>query len=116
MSRQMIDPSIIVEVANALYVVEEKLDAAIQEAAQFTAQLIDARLRAGVSVYICQGALESTSGAVAVLTQARRELVKAHTHLREDQLRLGMRNVMIGPGRTRRRRLQAAASRQRRRT
>ena len=97
MSRQMIDPAIIIEVANALYAVEEKVDAAMQEAAYFTAQLIEARQRAGVSVMICQDALESASGAVAGLAQVRREMVKTHGHLHNDQLRLGMRHVMVGP-------------------
>lgn len=97
MSRQTVDPAIVIEVANALYALEEKVDAAMQEAARFTAQLVEARIRSGVSIMVGQEALESASGAVAVLAQVRREMVKTHGHLHNDQLRLGLRHVMTGP-------------------
>lgn len=93
---RMMDAELAQEVANGLFAVEEKLDAAMQEAARFTAQLVEARMKAGLSVMIGQDAMETASAAVGVMAQARRELVKTHAHLADDQLRLGLRTVRMG--------------------
>jgi len=97
MPRPMIDPSVVIELTHALRAVEDKVDAAMQEAASFTSQLIEARLRTGVPVHYCQAALESASLALAELAQARRSMIKTHDHMYADQLRLGMRHVNITP-------------------
>lgn len=96
MIRRAINPEIAQEVADSLFSVEEKLDAAMQETARFTAQLVEVRAKAGLSVMIGQDALEGASAAMVALAQVRRELVKTHGHLADDQLRLGIRTTRMG--------------------
>jgi len=100
MPRPTVDAAIAIEIGLALHAVEEKFDAAMQETARFTAQLLEARQRAGLSAVIGQDVLESVTASLGVLTQARRDLVRTHNQLAVHQRRVGLGHVMISPTET----------------
>ena len=85
------------KVADQLFVAEKAIEAALKETAQLAVMLPDARIEANVSAVVGQAAFEGASGAIALLTQARRSIIDTHHGLAEVRDQIGMGAVAFGP-------------------
>jgi hypothetical protein len=83
-------------VANKLFATEAAVDAAMVEAMEMMAELIQARKDLGLSPTVANGATAKLGDAVAALTAARTAVVDAHAQLDEVRLRIGIRTKLIG--------------------
>jgi hypothetical protein len=81
-------------VATKLFATENAVDAAILEASQLLAGLIEARNDIGFSAVLGDAAFGKVSVAIAALTESRRAMVEAHGELNDAKLRLGIRTKM----------------------
>lgn len=85
-------------VATKLFATENAVDAAILEASQLLASLVEARNEIGVSAVLGQEAFTKVSVALTALTEGRQAMVEAHHAMNEAKLRLGIRTRMEGTG------------------
>jgi hypothetical protein len=85
-------------VATKLFATENAVDAAILEASQLLAGLIEARNEIGFSAVLGGEAVSKVSLALSALSDSRRAMVEAHNELNEAKLRLGVRTRMFGTG------------------
>ncbi|WP_249138048.1 hypothetical protein [Phenylobacterium montanum] len=85
-------------VANKLFATENAVDAAILEASQLLAGMIEARQEIGFSAVLGSDAAAKIGVALNALTEARAAVVASHNELAEAKLRLGIRTRMIGSG------------------
>ena len=85
-------------VANQLFSTENSVDAAILEASQLMAALIEARQEMGVAATLGTAAVSKIAVAMSALTAAREACVEAHNELAEVKLRIGVRTKMVGTG------------------
>ncbi len=83
-------------VANKLFATESAVDAAMVEAMEMMAELIQARKDLGLSPTVANGATAKLGDALAALTTARTAVVEAHAQLDEVRLRIGIRTKLIG--------------------
>jgi len=86
------------QVATKLFATENAVDAAILEASQLLAGLIEARTDIGFSAVLGTEAFSKVSLALSHLTDTRRAMVEAHHELNDAKLRLGIRTKMVGTG------------------
>ncbi len=84
------------KVAASLFAYEEAMDLVLQRAAELNAALPAARAEAGVSAIFGQDAMISASRSLALLVEARREMVTAHQQLDEVKIQLGLREMGFG--------------------
>ncbi len=85
-------------VANRLFATENAVDAAILEASQLMASLVEARHEIGFAATLGAASFSKVSAAMAALTDARQAMVDAHHEMNEAKLRLGVRTKMSGTG------------------
>lgn len=85
-------------VAEHLFAAELALDEAIRQAAALAGALPAARIDSGLSAVVAQEAFSGAGRAIAVLTEARAELVRTHGALAEAKDKVGLRNVAISGG------------------
>ena len=85
-------------VATKLFATENAVDAAILEASQLLAGLIEARNEIGFSAVLGTEAVSKVSLALSALSESRRAMVDAHNELNDAKLRLGIRTRMDGTG------------------
>jgi hypothetical protein len=85
-------------VATKLFATENAVDAAILEASQLLAGLIEARTEIGFSAVLGDAAIGKVTVAISALSDSRRAMVEAHGELNDAKLRLGVRTKMIGTG------------------
>ena len=85
-------------VATKLFATENAVDAAILEASQLLAGLIEARNEIGFSAVLGTEAVAKVSLALSSLSDTRRAMVDAHNELNDAKLRLGIRTRMDGTG------------------
>jgi hypothetical protein len=85
-------------VANRLFATENAVDAAILEATQLLAGMIEARQQIGFSAVLGSDAAAKVGASLNALTEARAAVVDAHNELAETKLRLGIRTKMAGVG------------------
>ncbi len=83
-------------VATKLFATEAAIDAAIVEATEMMAELIQARKDLGLSAVVANGASAKLAEAVQTLSVARTAVVEAHAELDETRLRIGVRQRMAG--------------------
>ena len=79
-----------------LHATERAIDAAIMEAAAFTAAMPRARMEANIAAEVGQAAIERSAAAFAALIEARREIVAAHQELAAVKDQIGLRTVALG--------------------
>lgn len=83
-------------VATKLFATEAAIDAAIVEATEMMAELIQARKDLGLSAVVANGASAKLAEAIQTLSAARTAVVDAHAELDETRLRIGVRTKMVG--------------------
>lgn len=83
-------------VATKLFATEKSVDAAILDAAELMAGLMQARRDAGVSAVVGDQAAVKLADAISALSAARSAVVACHHELDEVRLRLGVRTRMAG--------------------
>ena len=81
-----------------LFATENAVDAAILEASQLLAGLIEARNDIGFSAVLGTDAVAKVTLALSALSDSRRAMVEAHGELNDAKLRLGIRTKMVGTG------------------
>jgi spore cortex formation protein SpoVR/YcgB (stage V sporulation) len=83
-------------VANKLFATEDKLDAALAEAAQLMNEMIAARDELNFSRSLGDEAVTKLLDAMKAMGEARTNMVSMHADLYEAKLRLGIRTKMNG--------------------
>jgi hypothetical protein len=83
-------------VATKLFSTEKAVDAAMVEAAELLAGLVEARAQLKVSAVTGDAAQSKLVEAISALGAARTAMVEMHGELAEVKLRLGMRTKLIG--------------------
>jgi hypothetical protein len=86
------------DVADRLIAAENAIDLALQRTAELTGCMPVARVKANFAAQVGQDALERAANTVAVLVQARREIVETHKVLAETQVRVGLKAYAMGGG------------------
>jgi hypothetical protein len=84
------------ETAQHLFNAEAGIDSAYGLTADLASQLSQIRVKAGLSATVGQDAFDSVTSALAALSTARREIVKAHRELDAVKTRIGCRTVASG--------------------
>jgi hypothetical protein len=85
-----------VDVAKDLWAAERAIDEALCLTAALVGRLPRFRLDARISAVVGQGAFDRAAETVAMLTQARRQIVETHHELHKSQLELGIRTISAG--------------------
>lgn len=85
-------------VAKRLFATEVAIDAALSEASQLVAEMVQARQQLNASAVLGNEALAKVSEAIGTLSAARTSMVVAHNELAESKLRMGIRTKMAGFG------------------
>jgi hypothetical protein len=85
-------------VAAKLFETEKAIDLAIAHAAELSAAMPTARLKANLSATVGQEALVAASNAIAALIVAREHAITAHARLNETRDQIGLATVAIGGG------------------
>ena len=83
-------------VANKLFATEDKLDAALAEAAELMSEMLAARNELNFSRSVGDEALTKLLEAMKTMGEARSSMVAMHADLYEAKLRLGIRTKMNG--------------------
>lgn len=83
-------------VANKLFATEDKLDAALAEAAELMSEMLAARNELNFSRSLGDEALSKLLEAMKAMGEARTSMVGMHADLFETKLRLGIRTKMNG--------------------
>ncbi len=83
-------------VATKLFSTEKAVDAAMVEAAELLAGMIEARAQLKVSAITGDAAQAKLVDAIAALSAARSAVVEMHRELAETKLRVGIRTKLIG--------------------
>ncbi|HEX2560902.1 hypothetical protein [Phenylobacterium sp.] len=83
-------------VANKLFATEDKLDAALAEAAELMSEMLAARNELNFSRSVGDEALVKLLDAMKTMGEARSTMVAMHADLYEAKLRLGIRTKMGG--------------------
>jgi hypothetical protein len=83
-------------VANKLFATEDKVDAALAEAAELMSEMIAARNELNFSRSLGDEALSKLIDAMKALGEARTNMVSMHADLYDAKLRLGIRTKMNG--------------------
>lgn len=82
--------------ANKLIAAENAIDLALQRTAELAGAMPQARSDAHYAAEIGQEAMERAVNAIAVLVQARREIVATHKELAETRDRVGLTAFAMG--------------------
>lgn len=82
--------------ATKLFATERSVDAAMTEAAELMALLMQSRTDAKVSAVVGDKAVTKLAEAITAISAARSAIVGCHNELAEVKLRLGIRTKMIG--------------------
>lgn len=85
-------------VASKLHAAEEAIDNAIMKLAALNGELPAARLEAGLSATVCQGAFDSSAQALVALVQCRKQTIEAHAALYNTQRDMGLAAHAMGDG------------------
>lgn len=83
-------------VADCLIEFENALDEAFALGSALSSRIVTARLEARLSAVIGQDAIEGAVRTLALLGDARRELVGTHHHLKTCADQIGLREVSFG--------------------
>lgn len=83
-------------VATKLFSTEKAVDAAMVEAAELLAGMVEARAQLKVSAITGDAAQAKLVEAIAALGEARTAVVEMHRELAETKLRIGIRTKLIG--------------------
>jgi len=83
-------------VATKLFSTEKAVDAAMVEAAELLAGMVEARAQLKVSAITGNVAQAKLVEAIAALGEARTAVVEMHRELAETKLRVGIRTKLIG--------------------
>lgn len=87
---------VVKRVAGKLHGAEAAIDAAMVQAADLMADLVQARKDLGLSPTFGANVTTKVVEAMAALSEARQTMVAAHADLDETRLRLGVRTKMMG--------------------
>jgi len=87
---------VVKRVASKLHGSEAAIDAAMVQAAELMADLVQARKDLGLAATVGADVTTKVMAAMAALTEARTAMVDAHGDLDQVRLRLGVRTKMIG--------------------
>jgi hypothetical protein len=87
---------VVKRVASKLHGTEAAIDAAMVQAAEMMADLVQARKDLGLSATVGAAATAKVMAAMAALSDARTAMVDAHGELDQTRLRLGVRTKMMG--------------------
>lgn len=87
---------VVKRVAGKLHGTEAAIDAAMVQAAELMADMVQARKDLRVSATVGSVATDKIMAALAALSEARTAMVDAHSELDETRLRLGVRTKMMG--------------------
>ncbi|CAN5182854.1 hypothetical protein BH10PSE4_BH10PSE4_45900 [soil metagenome] len=83
-------------VASKLYATEAAIDAAMVQAAEMMADMVQGRKDLKLSATVGAAATAKVMAAMAALSDARTAMVEAHGEMEQTALRLGVRTKMIG--------------------
>jgi hypothetical protein len=83
-------------VADCLFEFEKALDEAFALGSALSSRIVTARLEARLSAVLGQDAIEGSVRTLALLGDARRELVGTHRHLKSCADQIGLREVSFG--------------------
>ena len=83
-------------VASKLFATENAVDAALAEASELMADMLQARKDLGLSAVVGDGAATRLVEAIAALGAARTAMVAAHVELGDAKLRIGVRTKLAG--------------------
>jgi len=83
-------------VATKLFATENAVDAALAEASELMADMLQARKDLGLSAVFGDTAAARVVDAISALSTARTAMVAAHNELNESKLRIGIRAKMAG--------------------
>lgn len=83
-------------VATKLFSTEKAVDAAMVEAAELLAGMVEARAQLKVSAMTGDAAQAKLVEAISALGEARTAVVEMHRELAEVKLRVGIRTTLIG--------------------
>lgn len=83
-------------VAHKLFALEDAIDKALADAAQFTGSLPEARTQLKLSAVVGQDVFDSAAATIASLNEARRNVVEMHARLDAVKTSMGMRTVAFG--------------------
>ncbi len=83
-------------VATKLFSTEKAVDAAMVEAAELLAGMLDARAQLKISAITGDAAQAKLVEAISALSVARSAVVEMHRELAETKLRVGIRTKLIG--------------------
>lgn len=87
---------VVKRVASKLHGTEAAIDAAMVQAAEMMADLVQARKDLGLSATVGAAATAKVMAAMSALSEARTAMVDAHGELDQTRLRLGIRTRMMG--------------------
>jgi hypothetical protein len=87
---------VVKRVANKLHGTEAAIDAAMVQAADLMADMVQARKDLRVSATVGSAATDKIMAALAALAEARTAMIEAHSELDQTRLRLGVRTKMMG--------------------
>jgi hypothetical protein len=87
---------VVKRVASKLHGTEAAIDAAMVQAAELMADMVQARKDLGLSATVAAAATDKVMAAMAALSEARTAMVDAHGELDQTRLRLGVRTKMFG--------------------
>lgn len=87
---------VVKRVASKLHGTEAAIDAAMVQAAEMMADLVQARKDLHLSATVGATATAKVMAAMAALSEARTAMVDAHGELDQTRLRLGVRTKMMG--------------------
>jgi hypothetical protein len=97
LTRPHVDPNVAALLRADLFAMEESIDAAYTQAANFAGSLASIRTRASVSAIFGQEIFEGAAAAITRLSEARRDVVAVHKHLASLERRAGIRPTAEGP-------------------
>ena len=83
-------------VASKLHGTEAAIDAAMVQAAELMADMVQARKDLKLSATVGSAATAKVMAALAALSEARNAMVEAHGEMDQTRLRLGVRTKMMG--------------------
>lgn len=83
-------------VAKKLWSTEAKIDAAMREATELFADVLQAPVDAGVSPTVVDASQAKIMESLKLLSEARTAMIGAHNALYEAKLRAGVRTKLIG--------------------
>jgi hypothetical protein len=88
----------VTETAQVLFSAETAIDSAFGQTAILASRLAQVRMEMGLSAVVGQRVFDAVTATLNELSQARAEIVRAHTELADVKIRIGCATVATGGG------------------